>query len=44
MLTGIHILLTYKCTLECDHCFLYSNPRAQGTMTIQQIRSVLSES
>jgi len=44
MLTGIHILLTYKCTLECEHCFLYSSPRAQGTMTIQQIRSVLSES
>ncbi len=21
MLTGLHLLLTYKCTFECDHCF-----------------------
>jgi hypothetical protein len=44
MLTGIHILMTYKCNLECDHCFLYSGPNAQGTMTLPQIRSVLDES
>ena len=44
MVTDIHIILTYKCILECDHCFLYSSPRAQGTMTIQQIRFVLLES
>lgn len=43
MLTGIHILTTYKCNLECDHCFLYSSPNAKGTMTLQQIRSVLAE-
>lgn len=44
MLTGIHFLMTYKCNLECDHCFLYSGPKAQGTMTLQQIRRVLDES
>jgi hypothetical protein len=44
MLTGIHILLTYKCNLECDHCFLYSGPNARGTMALPQIRSVLTES
>ena len=44
MLTGIHILLTYQCTFECDHCFLYSGPFANGTMTLPQIRRVLAES
>lgn len=44
MLTGIHILMTYKCNLECDHCFLYSGPNAQGVMTLPQIRCVLDES
>jgi hypothetical protein len=44
MLTGIHLLLTYKCNLECDHCFLYSSPYAEGTMTLPQIRNVLDES
>jgi hypothetical protein len=42
-LTGIHILLTYQCTLECDHCFLHSSPRAEGTMALPQVRSVLGE-
>lgn len=44
MLTGIHILMTYKCNLQCDHCFIYSSPNAQGTMTLPQIRAVLVES
>lgn len=44
MLTGIHFLMTYTCNLECDHCFLYSGPNAQGTMTLPQIRIVLDES
>lgn len=44
MLTDIHILLTYQCTFECDHCFLYSGPFAEGTMTLPQIRRVLDES
>ena len=44
MLTGIHILMTYKCNFECDHCFLYSGPNADGTMTLPQIRTVLDES
>ncbi len=44
MLTDIHILLTYQCTFECDHCFLYSGPFAEGTMTLSQIRRVLDES
>jgi hypothetical protein len=43
MLTGIHFLLTYKCTLECDHCFLYCGPKSTGTFTIAQVREILDE-
>ncbi len=43
MLTGLHFLLTYTCNLECDHCFLYSGPQAQGTFTLKQIRQLLNE-
>lgn len=39
-LTGIHFLLTYRCTRACPHCFVYSSPGAEGTMTLAQIREV----
>jgi hypothetical protein len=42
-LTQIHFLLTYTCNFECDHCFLYCSPRAEGTFTVAQIREVLAE-
>jgi hypothetical protein len=38
MLTGIHILLTYGCIFECDHCFLYCSPRSEGTFTAESLR------
>ena len=44
MVTGIHFLLSYACTLTCDHCFLYCKPAAKGTMTIGQIQALLKES
>jgi MoaA/NifB/PqqE/SkfB family radical SAM enzyme len=44
MLTEVHILLTYQCTFECDHCFLYSSPFSEGTMTLPTVRLVLEES
>jgi hypothetical protein len=43
VLTGVHFLLTYRCTHECDHCFVYSSPRAGGTFTLEQIRCVLAQ-
>lgn len=43
MLTGIHFILTYACNFECDHCFLYSSPKSQGTFTINQVDAVLHE-
>jgi len=43
MLTGIHFLLTYTCTGECDHCFLFGSPWAVGTFSAEQIERVLDE-
>jgi len=43
MLTGLHLLLTYQCNSECDHCFLYCSPRSKGTFTTQQIRNIINE-
>ena len=42
-LSGLHILLTYQCTCECDHCFVWSSPRQHGVLTIQQISQVLEQ-
>ena len=42
-ITGIHLLQTYKCNFECDHCFVYSHPNAKGVMTIADIRQILNQ-
>jgi len=42
-LTGLHILLTYQCTFECDHCFVWGSPRQSGVLTIDQIHEVLRQ-
>ena len=43
-LTGVHLLLTYECNFECDHCFVWGSPRQRGTMSPEQIREVLEQS
>jgi MoaA/NifB/PqqE/SkfB family radical SAM enzyme len=40
-LSGLHILLTYQCTCECDHCFVWGSPRQTGTLTLEQIEQIL---
>jgi MoaA/NifB/PqqE/SkfB family radical SAM enzyme len=40
---GLHILLTYQCTYECDHCFVWGSPRQTGTLTLEQIDNVLQQ-
>ncbi len=40
-LDGLHILLTYECNLECDHCFVWGGNFQTGTFTLAQIRNVL---
>lgn len=42
-LTGLHLLLTYQCNFECDHCFLWGSPWQSGTMTLEQIREILRQ-
>ena len=42
-LNGLHILLTYQCTFECDHCFVWGGPFQSGTLTIKQIRYILDQ-
>jgi len=40
-LTGLHLLLTYRCLYECDHCFVWGGPRQQATMTLAVLRRAL---
>lgn len=42
-LTGLHVLLTYGCTYECDHCFVWSSPRQAATFTIARLDEVLRQ-
>jgi hypothetical protein len=42
-LSSLHILLTYRCTLECDHCFVWSSPQQTGTMSVETLRQILAQ-
>jgi pyruvate-formate lyase-activating enzyme len=42
-LGGLHLLLTYQCTFECDHCFVWGSPWQSGTMTLETIRTILNQ-
>ncbi|HSK86809.1 MAG TPA: radical SAM protein [Anaerolineales bacterium] len=42
-LEGLHILLTYQCIYECDHCFVWGSPRQTGTLTLAQIEQILGQ-
>jgi len=42
-LSGLHILLTYKCTLECDHCFAFGSPRQEGVLSFRRIETLLEQ-
>ena len=42
-LNGLHLLLTYQCTFECDHCFAWGSPWQSGTMTIYKVRHILNQ-
>jgi organic radical activating enzyme len=42
-LNGLHLLQSYQCTFECDHCFAWGSPWQTGTMTISTIRQILDQ-
>jgi hypothetical protein len=42
-LTGLHLLLTYECNYECDHCFVWGGPSQNGTMSYQTIELILGQ-
>jgi len=42
-LEGLHILLTYQCTYECEHCFVWGSPWQTGTLTLKQIENILAQ-
>jgi organic radical activating enzyme len=42
-LEELHILLTYLCNYECDHCFVWGSPRQSGTLTLEEIGNVLGQ-
>jgi MoaA/NifB/PqqE/SkfB family radical SAM enzyme len=43
-LNGLHLLLTYQCTFECEHCFVWGSPRQNGVMNLEQIHEILRQS
>ena len=40
-LTGLHFLLTYRCTMACDHCFVWGSPWQDDTFTLRQVKGIL---
>jgi MoaA/NifB/PqqE/SkfB family radical SAM enzyme len=42
-LSGLHLLFTYQCNLECDHCFVWGSPWQSGTLTLRNVRNILQQ-
>src|SRR3990172_8449637 len=42
-LRELHLLLTYRCTSECDHCFVWGSPEQSGVMTLAQVRRIFDQ-
>jgi Radical SAM superfamily/4Fe-4S single cluster domain len=43
MLSTIHLLLTYKCPLRCDHCYVFGSPKNEGHFTYTQVNHLLNQ-
>lgn len=42
-LSGLHLLLSYTCLYECDHCFVWGSPQQTGVMPSGMIDHILEE-
>lgn len=42
-INGLHLLLTYQCNYECDHCFVWGSPGQYGSMTLSTISEILQQ-
>lgn len=42
-LSGLHLIFTYRCTRECDHCFVWGSPRQHGRMTLPAVLHILQQ-
>jgi len=42
-LTSLHLLLTYVCNFECEHCFVWGSPGQSGTLSLGGIRDILRQ-
>ena len=41
--SNLHILLTYNCSLRCNHCYVFSSPRVAGKISLSQVSCILNE-
>lgn len=42
-LTSVHFLISYGCSAECDHCFIWGTPRRDSGMTVEHVDQFLGE-
>ena len=42
-LNSLHVLLTYQCNYECDHCFVWGSPQQSGVFTLAQLDNVFRQ-
>ncbi len=42
-LHSLHVLLTYRCNYECDHCFVWGSPQQSGVFTLTQLEAVFQQ-
>ena len=42
-LSSLHILLTYRCLFECEHCFVWGSPKQEAVFSLADLEQVLDQ-